>query len=115
MADRTRLHELVDSLPETALGVAQGALENWQTWPPPEPPQIRERREAHLAKMRQSMRPGTNAGGGGGGAEAVTGPAQKPIARATSPASPPPTNGPITGTAAYPQSEPSFLAIGRSA
>jgi len=67
MTDRARLHELVDTLPEAALNVAQGALEHWQTWPPQEAPQARAIREAHREKMRQAMRPGTAGGSGGGG------------------------------------------------
>ena len=67
MPNRSRLHELVDTLPEAALNVAQGALENWQTWPPQEPPQARAAREARLQKMRRGIRPGTGGGGGGGG------------------------------------------------
>jgi hypothetical protein len=61
MLNRSRLHELVDSLPEAALAVAQGALENFQTWPP--------KQSAQLAaiRMRRSMRPGTAGTGGGGG------------------------------------------------
>ena len=67
MSDRSRLHELVDTVPEAALAVAQGGLEHLQTWPPSEPPQVRAIREASRERMRQSMRPGTGGCGGGGG------------------------------------------------
>lgn len=65
--DRSRLHELVDTLPEAALAVAQGALEHYQTWPPRQPPQVRAFQERGMERMRQSMRPGTVGGFGGGG------------------------------------------------
>jgi hypothetical protein len=67
MPDRSRLHELVDTLPEAALNVIQGALEHFQTWPPQEPRQVRAIREANRKRMQQSLRPGTGGGGGGGG------------------------------------------------
>lgn len=66
MADRSRLHELIDTLPDAAVPVAQGALEHYQTWPPPESPRIAELREEHRQRMRGSMRPGMGGGGGGG-------------------------------------------------
>jgi len=68
MSDRKRLHELVDSLPEAALAVAQGGLEHFQVWPPQQPPlQVRALQEQHRERMRRSMRPGTVGGGGSGG------------------------------------------------
>jgi hypothetical protein len=67
MPNRSRLHELVDSLPEAALAVAQGALEHYQTWPPQRPAQLDAIRKANIDRMRRSMRPGTVGGGGGGG------------------------------------------------
>jgi hypothetical protein len=67
MQDRTRLHELVDTLPDDALDVAQGALEHWQTWPPQEPPQARAIREDWQSRMRQGIRTGSVSGSGGGG------------------------------------------------
>jgi hypothetical protein len=68
MLNRSRLHELVDSLPEAALAVAQGALENFQTWPPNQSAQQAAIKKAHLDRMRRrSMRPGTAGVGGGGG------------------------------------------------
>ena len=67
MPDRSRLHELVDTLSEATLALAQGSLEHLQTWPPQEPPQAREFREQQLERMRGSIRPGTVGGGGGGG------------------------------------------------
>ena len=67
MPDRARLHELVDSLPEAALNVAQGALEHWQRWPPQEPPQARAIREDWQKRMRQGIRTGEISGSGGGG------------------------------------------------
>src|SRR4051812_15281330 len=67
MPDRSRFHELVDSLPEGALAVAQGALEHMQTWPSQELPQLRAIREANAERARQAMRPGTIGGWGGGG------------------------------------------------
>ena len=63
MPDRTRLHELVDTLPEAALALAQGSLEHLQTWPPQEPLQAREFRDQQLERMRGSIRPGTGGGG----------------------------------------------------
>ena len=68
MPNRSRLHELVDSLPEAALAVAQGALEHYQTWPPQRPAQLDAIRKANMDRMRRSMRPGTGGGGGGGAA-----------------------------------------------
>jgi hypothetical protein len=65
MPDRSRLHELVDTLPEAALALIQGALEHFQTWPPKEPRQVRAIREANRKRMPQSLRPGTGGGGGG--------------------------------------------------
>jgi len=67
MPNRSRLHELVDRLPEAALAGAQGALEHYQTWPPQRPAQLDAIRNANVDRMRQSMRPGTGGGGGGGG------------------------------------------------
>src|SRR5215469_3090250 len=67
MPDRSLLHELVDSLPEAALAVAQGALEHFQTWPPKPPAQFAAIEEADMDRMRRSMRPGTLGTGGGGG------------------------------------------------
>src|SRR5258708_33075358 len=68
MLNRSRLHELVDSLPEAALAVAQGVLENFQTWPPNQSAQQAAIKKAHMDRMRRrSMRPGTAAVGGGGG------------------------------------------------
>ena len=67
MPDPSRLHELVDTLPDAAIAVAQDGLEHFQTWPPSEPPQVRTIREAHRQRMRESMRHVTVAGGGGGG------------------------------------------------
>jgi hypothetical protein len=67
MLDRSRLHELIDTLPEAAIALAQGSLEHLQTWPPQEPPQAREFREHQLERMRGLIRPGTGGGGGGGG------------------------------------------------
>jgi len=71
MSDRSHLHELVESLPEAALNVAQGALEHFQNWPPQQPAQLRSMRQADIERMRQSMRPGTGGGGGGGGSYQV--------------------------------------------
>ena len=67
MPDRRKLYELIDSLPDDALNVAQGALEQWQTWPPQEPPQAKAIREDWLERMRRGLRPGSGGGGGGGG------------------------------------------------
>src|SRR5258708_24026469 len=67
MPDRSRLHELVDTLPDATLALAQGSLEHLQTWPPQGPPQAREFREQQLERMRGSVRPGPGGGGGGGG------------------------------------------------
>jgi len=67
MPDRSRLHELVDALPDAAIALAQGSLEHLQNWPPQEPPQAREIREEHLERLRRSIRPGTGGSGGGGG------------------------------------------------
>jgi hypothetical protein len=67
MPDRSRLHELVDTLPEAALNVAQGALEHFQTWPPQEPPQVRALREGSIENMERATRPGSGGGSGGGG------------------------------------------------
>jgi len=67
MPNRSLLHELVDSLPEAALAVAQGALEHFQTWPPQRPAQLDDIRKANMDRMRRSMRSGTVGGGGGGG------------------------------------------------
>jgi hypothetical protein len=71
MPDRSRLHELVDSLPEAALAVAEGALEHFQTWPPHEPSRLRANREADMQRMRQPMRPGN---GGAAAATTISGP-----------------------------------------
>jgi hypothetical protein len=67
MLNRFRLHELVDSLPEAALAVAQGALENFQTWPPKPSAQLAAIQKAHMDRMRRSMRPGILGTGGGSG------------------------------------------------
>jgi len=67
MLNRSRLHELVDNLPEAALAVIQGALEHYQTWPPQQPAQLDAIRKANMDRMRRSMRPGTAGGAGGGG------------------------------------------------
>jgi len=67
MPDRSRLHELIDTLPEEAVALAQGSLEQLQAWPPREPPQVRAMREANMERMRQSMRRRTGGGGGAGG------------------------------------------------
>jgi hypothetical protein len=67
MPDRSRLHELVDTLPEAAIAMEEGGLEHLQMWPPSAPPQVRAINEAHMQRMRESMRPGTAGGGGGGG------------------------------------------------
>ncbi|RZU35757.1 hypothetical protein [Edaphobacter modestus] len=67
MSNRSRLHELIDSLPEAALAVAQGALENFQTWPPKPPAQLAAIEKANMDRMRRSMQPGTLGTGGGGG------------------------------------------------
>jgi hypothetical protein len=65
MPNRFRLHELVDSLPEAALAVAQGALEHFQTWPPQQPAELAAIGKANMDRMRRSMRPGTLGTGGG--------------------------------------------------
>jgi hypothetical protein len=67
MIDRSRLHELIDSLPEAALAVAQGALENFQSWPPKRTPAQLSAQKGNMDRMRGSMRPGTLGDGGGGG------------------------------------------------
>ena len=67
MPDRSRLHELVDTLPVAALAVAQGSLEHLQVWPPQPPAQWRAMRDSDLERMRGATRPGTIGGGGGGG------------------------------------------------
>jgi hypothetical protein len=65
MPNRSRLHELVDSLPEVALAVAQGSLERFQTWPPKKPVQLAAIDKANEDRMQRSMRPGTLAAGSG--------------------------------------------------
>ncbi len=74
MPNRTRLHELVDTLPDAALNVIQGALEKFQTWPPlewgQEPERFLEIRERH----RQRVRSGTGGGSPGGGGSYMIGP-----------------------------------------
>jgi hypothetical protein len=65
MPNRSRLYELVDSLPEAALAVAQGALEHFQTWPPKRPAQLAAIEKANKDRMHRSMRPGTLGTGGG--------------------------------------------------
>lgn len=64
MTDRSRLHELVDSLPDAALAVAQGALEHFQTWPPQPPAQVAAIKKANMDRIQRSMRPGTLGTGG---------------------------------------------------
>jgi hypothetical protein len=59
MSDRSRLHELVDTLPDATLNFAHGALEHYQAWPP----QVRPF-DRRTYRMRQSMRPSTTGGGG---------------------------------------------------
>jgi len=71
MADRARLHELIDTLPDAALAVAQGSLEHLQTWPPQVPARIKEIRDQGFDRMRAAVRPGTGGGGGGGGSYRV--------------------------------------------
>lgn len=56
MPDRSRLHGLVDSLPEAALAVAQGALEHFQTWPPKRPAQLAAIDKANKADMDRMLR-----------------------------------------------------------
>jgi hypothetical protein len=65
MPNRSRLHELNDSLPEAALAVAQGSLERFQTWPPKKPAQLAAIDKANEDRMQRSMRPGTLASGSG--------------------------------------------------
>ncbi|MBZ5586547.1 MAG: hypothetical protein LAQ30_31055 [Acidobacteriia bacterium] len=68
MPNRTRLHQLLDTLPEPALNMMQGALENFQSWPPvdwgKEPERFRELRESNRDRVRQSS-PGIGGGSGG--------------------------------------------------
>jgi hypothetical protein len=78
MPDRTRLHELVDTLPDAALNLIQGALEKFQTWPPlewgQEPERFREIREENRQRVRQSNPPGTGGGSGGRQGSYIPGP-----------------------------------------
>jgi hypothetical protein len=64
MPDRSRLHELVDSLPEAALAVAQGALERFQTWPPKRPAQLAAIDKANMDRMLRSTGPMLASGSG---------------------------------------------------
>jgi hypothetical protein len=64
MPNRSRLHELVDSLPEAALAVAQGALERFQTWPPKKPAQLAAIDKANMDRMLRSTGPMLASGGG---------------------------------------------------
>jgi hypothetical protein len=68
MTDRSRLHELVDTLPDEAIALAQGSLEHLQTWPPQEPAQARELRDQHAERMRGQSGPAWE----GAAVEAVT-------------------------------------------
>src|ERR1019366_2156743 len=76
--DRTHLHELVDTLPDAALNLIQGALEKFQTWPPldwgQEPERFREIREENRQRVRQSNPPGTGGGSGGRQGSFIPGP-----------------------------------------
>jgi hypothetical protein len=68
MPNRSRLHELVGSLPEGALAVAQGALEHFQTWPPKKPAQLAAIDKAikeNMDRMDRSMRSGALSSGSG--------------------------------------------------
>lgn len=68
--DRSELHRLVDSLPESAFDSAKAVLEHFQVWPPQPPPEmkrIEEIRQEHLERMRRSRAPGTGGGSGVGG------------------------------------------------
>jgi len=56
MPDRSRLHELVDTLPEAALAVAQGSLERFQTWPPKKPAQLAAIDKANKENMDRMLR-----------------------------------------------------------
>jgi hypothetical protein len=60
MADRARLHKLVDELPEAALDAAYRVLDNYQKWPPKGPAdankmlnQARERFRSNYEKRAQ--------------------------------------------------------------
>jgi hypothetical protein len=64
MPNRSRLHELVDSLPEAALAVAQGALERFQTWPPKKPAQLAAIDKANMDRMLRSTGPMLASGSG---------------------------------------------------
>lgn len=64
MPNRSRLHELVDSLPEAALAVAQGSLERFQTWPPKKPAQLAAIDKANMDRMLRSTGPMLASGSG---------------------------------------------------
>src|ERR1017187_10584933 len=64
---RFSAEQIVTVLRQIEVSMAQGGLEHLQTWPPSAPPQVRAINEAHMQRMRESMRPGTAGGGGGGG------------------------------------------------
>jgi len=55
MPTREELHELVESLPDEALPTAHMVLTEFQTWPPPIPPEIRDRAEAMEERSRSRV------------------------------------------------------------
>src|SRR5258705_5196060 len=74
MPTREELYNLVDSLPEGAIGPAHRALSHLQVWPPVPPPgaqewqeRARQRWDERRQEMAQRQKPGTLSGFGGSG------------------------------------------------
>jgi hypothetical protein len=75
MPTREELHQLIDSLPESAMDAALRMLSSLQTWPPAPLPDLEAMRKRHddqrdEIKKRMAERPrrgGLSAYGGGGG------------------------------------------------
>jgi hypothetical protein len=76
MPTREELHQLIDSLPDEAIPLAHMALRQFQTWPPPFPPELdaraeaMERRARERSEMLRAEHP--NSAGGGIGIGAMT-------------------------------------------
>jgi hypothetical protein len=53
MPTREELHRLIDSLPDDAIPAAHMALTDFQTWPPPIPPELQQRTDAMERRLRE--------------------------------------------------------------
>jgi hypothetical protein len=74
MPTREELHQLIESLPDEAIPAAQMALTQFQTWPPPIPPELEVRAEAMERRIRErsEMRRAEHPNAFGAGTAAMT-------------------------------------------